>query len=161
MIENVKALIYANQFPDNSRAATVRAGIIGTNYALASAEYALFVESFGMVYNSVSGLFYPAAGTVLGEAINAPANRALTNSTLTVTNASQSFSAANADRRYLLIQNNSPTGVIYVTFGATSTVALGVKIPPGGFYEPNVVPSNSVNIIGDIASNANVVLVAG
>lgn len=87
-----------------------------------------------------------------------PAN--FSNSAITVTNASQEFAAANSDRKYLLIQNKDSVGNIYVNFGAAATVANGVKIIPGGNYElNNIAPNNSVNIIGDIASNANVVLV--
>lgn len=91
-----------------------------------------------------------------------PNPTAFVNSQITVTNASQIFSATNVTRNYLLIQNNDAVGNIYVRFAAAATVLTGVKIPPGANYELNSnVSSSSVNIIGDIASNANVVLVTG
>lgn len=88
---------------------------------------------------------------------------AFTQSQHTVTNASGQLRAANAARRYLLIQNNDPSGIVYVNVsGAAATVAAGVAIPAGGSYElANYVPTGAINAIGSIASNANVVTVEG
>lgn len=81
----------------------------------------------------------------------------------TVTNASALLAAANANRRYLLIQNNDGAGNIFVNLaGAAATVADGIKIAPGGSYEvQGFVPSGALYAIGDIASNANIVLIEG
>lgn len=91
-----------------------------------------------------------------------PTRSAGTNTQATVTNTSAQLVAANASRSYLLIQNKDATGNIYVTFGAAATVANGLLIPPGGSYELNCnILTAQVNAIGDIASNANVVVVTG
>lgn len=82
-----------------------------------------------------------------------------TNTAITVTNASQQFLAANLSRKYLFIQNNDALGNIYITFGVAATLLNGIKIGPGASYEAGYAPSNSVNIIGSIASNANIVIV--
>jgi hypothetical protein len=87
---------------------------------------------------------------------------AYANASATVTTTSTVVLAANANRQYLLIQNNDLSGQIYVTFGAAATPTTGIKIGPGGNYESGVVCSTqSVNIIGSVASNANVVTVQG
>lgn len=87
-----------------------------------------------------------------------------TQSTITVTNVSQQFLAANASRKYLLIQNNDGAGICYLVYGAAATTTLGVVIPPvyGAVEEATPSVSNqTVNIIGSIASNANVILIEG
>lgn len=81
----------------------------------------------------------------------------------TVTNASAQLLEANARRRYLLIQNNDPSGDIFVTLdGTAATTAKGIKIVAGGSYESaGFCPSGAIFAIGSIASNANVVTVEG
>lgn len=84
-----------------------------------------------------------------------------TNSQKTVTNASGTLVTANANRSYLLIQNNDTSGDIYVRLdGGVATALIGAKIPAGGSYElPDRVPSGAITAIGSIASNANIVIV--
>jgi len=86
-----------------------------------------------------------------------------TQSAATVTTTSSQLKAANAARRYLLIQNNDTTGVIYVRVdGATATAATGIKVAAGGSYElQGYVPTGAITAIGSIASNANVLVVEG
>lgn len=81
----------------------------------------------------------------------------------TVTNASAQLLAANSFRRYLLIQNKDSTGSVYLIFGAgPATTANGVRIAPGGSYElTGFAPTNAVQAIGDIASNANIITIEG
>lgn len=88
---------------------------------------------------------------------------AFTQSQKTVTNASGQVLAGNANRRYLLIQNNDASGVIYVTLdGTAATTEKGVKIDAGGSLElAGYVPSGAINAIGSIASNANIVALEG
>lgn len=88
---------------------------------------------------------------------------AFTQSQKTVTNASTSMLAANAARRYLLIQNNDPGGDIYVTLdGTAATTAKGIKIAAGGSYEcQGYAPTGQIFAIGSIANNPNVVTVEG
>lgn len=88
---------------------------------------------------------------------------AFTQAAATVTNASAQLLAANAARRYLLIQNNDSGGDIFVRLdGATATAANGIKIAAGGSYEgQGYVPTGAIVAIGSIASNANIVTVEG
>lgn len=86
------------------------------------------------------------------------------NTQKTVTNASTQLLAAKAGRRYLLIQNKDAAGIVYISFGAgAATAANGLKIGPGGSYsaDANYCPDNEIRAIGDIASNANVVVIEG
>lgn len=79
----------------------------------------------------------------------------------TVTNASGQIRPANSERVYLLIQNRDAAGAIYVNLnGVAATAANGIKIPPGGYYETNAAwcPVGVITAIGDIASNANVLI---
>lgn len=85
------------------------------------------------------------------------------NAQKTVTNASAQLIASNTARKYLLIQNKDASGSIWIVFGAVgATQALGVKIGPGANYElPGTVSTQEIRAIGDIASNANIVVVEG
>lgn len=90
-------------------------------------------------------------------------NGAFTQSQKTVTNASAQLLAANAQRRYLLIQNNDASGDVYINLtGVAATTANGIKIAAGGSYEcQGFAPTAAITAIGSIASNANVVAVEG
>ena len=84
------------------------------------------------------------------------------NTAPTVTNVDSIMLAASVSRRYIFIQNNDNAGNIFIKFGAAATSSTGVKIPPGGVWElQGFVPINDIHAIGDIASNANVIVVAG
>lgn len=124
-------------------------------------EYTVPVSGHVLGYNGIAWEYIESSAHRLQVDANivqvaSPA----TNAQITVTNASQSFLAANTARKYLLIQNKDSTGKIYVSFGSAATVANGVEIPAGGNYEPNYAMSSEIFIIGDIASNANVVIVS-
>lgn len=83
-------------------------------------------------------------------------------SQLTVTNASVEVLPAANDRQYLLIQNNHASAIVYVRFGAAATAPTSLRINPGGYWEwDSNVPINSVNVLGDIASNPDCVLIVG
>lgn len=81
----------------------------------------------------------------------------------TVTNASAELLAEKATRRTLLIQNNHATGNIFVTLdGGAATAGNGIKITPGSLILLDVFcPTGAINAIGDIASNAAVIVVEG
>lgn len=85
------------------------------------------------------------------------------NTAKTVTNASAQLVAANTARKYFLVQNKDPAGNLYLNFGAgAATAANGIKIQPGGNYELTGAQSTqAIQAIGDIASNANVLVVEG
>lgn len=68
----------------------------------------------------------------------------------TCTGSTQAVFAANASRRYLLIQNISDTA-IYVNFGADAdTDSHSVKLAAGDtlVFETGFVPTSAVNILG-------------
>lgn len=88
---------------------------------------------------------------------------AFANTAKTVTSASTQLIAANTARQYLMIQNRDATGNIFLNFGAAAaTQANGIKITPGGFWEwDTTIPTTAIQAIGDIASNANILVVEG
>lgn len=95
---------------------------------------------------------------------NFPASQgAFTSAGATVANASGQLLAANANRRYLEIQNNGAAGAIFVNVaGVAATVSNGRKIQPGeSWVLRGYVPAAAVFAIGDAASNANVVVIEG
>lgn len=95
---------------------------------------------------------------------NMPASNGTFNQSAgTATTASAQFRAANANRRYLMVQNKSATGTIWVNLtGVAATQANGIKLIPGGSLElQGYVPTDAVMIIGDIASNPDVLIVEG
>lgn len=80
---------------------------------------------------------------------------------ITVTNASQLFSAANEARKYLAVQNNDAVGIVYinVTSGVAATTSHWTIRPLNQLFFENFVPRGSIYMIGSIAANANVVMV--
>jgi hypothetical protein len=88
---------------------------------------------------------------------------AITQAAVTVTSTAAALLAANTNRFYLLIQNKDLTGNIWINFAGTATTANGVKIVPGGFFamDAATVSTQAISAIGDIASNANIVVVEG
>jgi len=91
--------------------------------------------------------------------VNGPFSQAVA----TVTTAAAALAAAAPTRRYLLVQNKDAAGSIWLNFGgAAATQANGIKIPPGGAYEcQGFAPTGSISALGDIASNANIIVVQG
>lgn len=82
----------------------------------------------------------------------------------TVTNAADTTIVANANRKYLLIQNNDAAGTLYVSLAgaANPTVANAFRILAGGSLElAEYVPTNAVTIRSSIASNALVIIAEG
>lgn len=69
--------------------------------------------------------------------------------------------AANAARRYLLIQNNHATDILRVTLdGSAPTATHGIKVKAGGYYEPpGFAPTGAVKALSGIASNTDVEVV--
>jgi hypothetical protein len=105
---------------------------------------------------------YNRGAATVTVAQNTQTRAAFANTAAAVTTASAQLSAANAGRQYLLIQNKDTAGSVWINFGAAATQANGVKIGPGGAWESgSVTPSNAVFAIGDLANNANVVVVEG
>lgn len=107
------------------------------------------LESVDLNAQTVTALLNPVRGTGA-------------NTQKTVTNTSTSLVAANLNRDYLLIQNKDTTGIIYINFGAAATSANGLRIAPGASFELNSnILTAQIFAIGDIASNANIVVIEG
>lgn len=98
-------------------------------------------------------------GVVSVSNVNGP----MVNTAKTVTNASAQLVAANASRRFLLIQNKDAAGNLFVTLdGTAATTANGIKIGSGSTLILDVfAPVGAIFAIGDVASNANIVVVEG
>lgn len=81
----------------------------------------------------------------------------------TVTSAAAELLAAKVGRRYLLIQNNDVTGIVYLNLSGAAAVGSGIKIAPGGSYvaDASFCPGNAISAIGSIASNANIAVIEG
>lgn len=82
------------------------------------------------------------------------ANGALTQSRASVTNVNQAILAANASRRYLLIQNNDAAAILRVTVdGNAATVAQGFRIGAGDSLELSTfAPTGAINCIMETAT---------
>lgn len=92
-----------------------------------------------------------------------PISASFANTAKTVTTTSGQLIAGNLVRQYLMIQNRDVTGTLYIKFGSSAaTLADGLKISPGGFWEWDTAQSSqAVQAIGDIASNANILVIEG
>lgn len=122
-------------------------------YAVSAATGVQFVSRLGNVVTYDT----PPTGSVT------IANGGFSQAQATVTTASSTISAVNLGRRYLLIQNKDTTGTIYVRIdGAAATAANGLTIEPGGSFEiSGRCPNGAITAIGDIASNANIIVIEG
>lgn len=91
--------------------------------------------------------------------LNSTLNGAHVPAAVAVSNASVSLIAANAARKYLLIQNQHATANLYVRCNGTAAVADAtcVKIVPGQAWEPPVSPTGEVRGIMDAATAGNTV----
>lgn len=92
-------------------------------------------------------------------------NGAFVHSQASVTNADNTISAGNANRRYLLVQNNSATGVLRIALdGGAATGAKGLRLQPGQHYEvPGYCLTNAVHAFMETADATanNVEVVTG
>ena len=72
--------------------------------------------------------------------------------------ASMGAAGKNANRVYLLVQNNS-NGNIYITFNdQIPTSGNGVTIRPDEAWEPRKVPNGAVNVLAEIDNSAAVIV---
>ena len=67
------------------------------------------------------------------------------------------------DRTYFLIQNLDAASNLFVGFGfkPDGPLGVGLKIVPGGFYEPFQVPQNDIFIAGSGTGNATILFAVG
>jgi hypothetical protein len=90
---------------------------------------------------------------------------AITHSVLTVTTTSQQALAANPDRKYAMLINDSDT-VIYIKIGAPAVVGEGIRLNPnGGSYEMSSAIGNlhtgAINAIHGGTGNKNLLVLEG
>lgn len=63
-------------------------------------------------------------------------------------------------RKFMLIQNKSPTATIYLGFGYEPNALNGLVLTPGSAYEPFTYPTNEIYVTAD-EDGANGLLVYG
>lgn len=101
------------------------------------------------------------ASTVTVSQNKTPQSASFLAQSKTVGLTSAALLAANANRQYLLVQNNDTANNIFVQFGSAATVAAGVRIIPGGYLLiDNCVPTQAINAIATV-SNPNIIVVEG
>ena len=68
-----------------------------------------------------------------------------------------------ASRIYLIIQNSDLVSNIFLGFdySPNGPAGLGLKILPGGYYEPDVIPQNDVYIAGSGVGNVTAIFAIG
>lgn len=104
----------------------------------------------------------PATSTTITSTAQ-PQTSSMAHTSPAVGVASAQLIAANAARRYLLVQNQSATNTIWVRFGAAAAVAgvPCIKIGPGGYWEwDSIGVTQAVQAISDAAA-ASVAVVEG
>lgn len=139
---------------------SIRLGDDSTDYAAAVGARTLLVSARLQAWNGAGWDRPQVDGNKQLKTTEQAYN--FTNTNPAVTNASSVILAANAGRKFLMIQNKDAAGNIYIVFGAAATVALGIKIAPGQTLTLDAkVPAGGINAIGDIANNPNVVVVEG
>lgn len=67
---------------------------------------------------------------------------------------------ANPARGYLMIQNNSNAD-LYVNYDTDARALQSYIIGPGGYFEPRVVPTNSIYIASATLTNAACIVIEG
>lgn len=121
--------------------------------------YSATEQTIQLVIRNGSKVYFDAPPTGNVNIQNLPAAQgAFTQSRATVTNANQQILAANANRRYLLIQNNDTAAYMRVTLnGVAATASTGFRIAAGGTLEvPNFAVTGAINVIMESAgSGAN------
>ncbi len=78
-------------------------------------------------------------------------NSVLSHANGTATNASAVALAGNADRAYLLIQNQDAAAYVYTRTDGSAATANGacLRIDPGKAWEPKVVPTGNITLISN------------
>lgn len=124
----------------------------------AGAATAVSISGAVEVTNDV-GNPLPVSGTV--NEISPAVSYSQTQHTVGV--ASALLKAANANRKFLLVQNNHASQNIWLALnGGAATIAGGVKIAPGGsLLLDRVCPTNNIYAIGEVGDNTAVIVVEG
>lgn len=92
----------------------------------------------------------PGSSTVSNTSVtNATAQNVANRATLQTTTFTGSYQGLNnPNRSYLLIQNTGGS-TMYVVYGGTQQGTNGLQIPPTGYVETLVGPTNNFSITGD------------
>ena len=61
-------------------------------------------------------------------------------------------------RKFLVLQNLSATGTIFVGFGWTPTAANALTLAPGVGYEPFSYPTNEIYVVASLAATAGLLI---
>lgn len=88
-------------------------------------------------FPGLPGFDDPASGNVVRFSAR------FSQTTTAATTRSDAVLPGNDKRSYLLIQNNSSLPV-WIGFSQLAATNKGIKIDPGGNYEPDVVPTNDI-----------------
>ena len=120
----------------------------------AAGEFRVGMGKFGSQRTSISG-------AIQATVVNA--RQPFSNLAATVTTTSAQLIAANGARQYLLIQNKSSVGNIWLSHSAgPATQANGLRIAPGGYWEwDSTIPTGAVFAVGDVASNPDILIIEG
>lgn len=86
-------------------------------------------------------------GTIWGGGL--PSSCLIAQSFPGITAASLQILAANANRKFLSLQNNSPTKNLRIGFDAAASL-VSFMIPPFITWAPNAVPTNAINAMGEL-----------
>lgn len=122
--------------------------------------YSATAQTIQLVIRNGSKVYFDAPPTgnvaVAGQVhtIQDNVNGAFTQSRASVSNTNTQILAANANRRYLLIQNNDTSAYMRVSLnGSAATVTTGFRIAAGGTLEvPNYAVTGAINVIMETAS---------
>lgn len=110
-----------------------------------------YLESQTQTLGSIEGSIGPLpAAESGGSAVAAPlpAQPIVNQSTMIQSSFVSSYNGINnANRNYLLIQNNG-TGVMYVALSGAASAGNSLQIAIGGYWEPFAVPINSFRVLG-------------
>lgn len=130
----------------------------------ATDEFFKFTIAQGKKAGSSPGVISGSV-TILNPAVTPINNGIFTQSRASVTNVNQAIIAANASRKYLLIQNNDSGAFLRVKLdGTNATAAQGFRVAPNGILElPNFSATSAINCMMETASAAvgNVEFVEG
>lgn len=66
------------------------------------------------------------------------------------------------DRRFLFIQNNDTLGLLWCSYGSAQALGIGMRFTAGGggILLDNNVPTCAIYMIGTIANNPNITIIA-
>ena len=102
-----------------------------------------------------AGAGVPAAGSMVPTASGTLASAAYNQSNWQSLNFTAGLSVIKIQdyllRKFLLIQNRSTSGTIYIGFGWSPTPENGLVLPAGISYEPYTYPTNEIYVLGSVA----------